>query len=99
MSATLGTLANNDILVEAADSNGDVATAAAADATVLVKNPNTFIEVDTQFAPTDGRWGVTDVQHNINTVYGKRAFVERMQPLPKYVLAKNRNYIEGVFEI
>lgn len=86
-------------MVEAADSNGDVATAAAADATVLVKNPNTFIEVDTQFAPTDGRWGVTDVQHNINTVYGKRAFVERMQPLPKYVLAKNRNYIEGVFEI
>lgn len=95
----IGALTTDDILVEAANSNGDVATAAAADATVLVKNPNTFIEADTQFAPTDGRWGVTDVQHNINTVYGKRAFVDRMQPLPKYVLAKNRNYIEGVFEI
>lgn len=95
----IGTLTIDDILVEAADSEGNVAIAAADNATVLVKNPNTFIEVDTQFAPTDGRWGVTDVRHNINTVYGKRAFVERMQPLPKYVLAKNRNYIEGVFEI
>lgn len=95
----IGTLTTGDILVEAAGRDGGVATAAAHDATVLVKNPNTFIEVDTQFAPTDGRWGVTNVRHNINTVYGKRAFVERMQPLPKYVLAKNRNYIEGVFEI
>lgn len=89
----IGALTINDILVEAA---GSVASSSA---TVLVKNPNTFIEVDTQFAPTDGRWGVTDVRHNINTVYGKRAFVGRMQPLPKYVLAKNRSYIEGVFEI
>lgn len=95
----IGALIIDDILVEAADEEGGVATSAALDATVLVKNPNTFIEVDTQFAPTDGRWGVTDVRHNINTVYGKRAFVERMQPLPKYVLAKNRSYIDGVFEI
>lgn len=68
-------------------------------ATVLVKNPNTFIEADIEFLPTDGRYGFTDVSHSVNVVYGKKAFIERMQPLPKYVLAKNRSYIEGVFEI
>lgn len=99
LSVALGALTTDDILVEAAGEDALPATEAAANATVLVKNANTFVEVDTKMLPTDGRYGIEDVQHNINTVYGKRAFLERMQPLPKYVLAKNRSYIDGVFEI
>lgn len=95
----LGALTADDILVEAAGADGMPATEAAADATVLVKNANTFIETNLEMLPTDGRYGITDVQHNITTVFGKRAFLARMQPLPKYVLAKNRCYIDGVFEI
>jgi hypothetical protein len=99
LDTAIGALTTDDILVEAADANGDPATTAAADATVLVKNANTFVEVDTPMMPTNGQWGIENVQHNINTVYGKRAFIARMQPLPKYILAKNRSYIDGIFEI
>ena len=67
--------------------------------TVLVKNPNTFVEIDTQFMPSDPMYGIEDVTFQINTIYGRTAWLERMQPLPKYVLAKNRSYIDGFFEI
>jgi len=87
----LGVLAPNDILVEAAG------TEASVDATVLVANPNTFIEVDTPYMPTDGSYGIENVLHAINVVYDKKAWIERMQPLPAYVLAKNRSYIDGIF--
>ncbi len=81
-----------DILVEAA---GDEASASAE---VLVKNPNTFIEADRDLMPTEG-YGVTNANYSISTVYNKQAWIGRMQPLPKYVLAKNRSYIEGIFWI
>lgn len=95
----LGALTTDDILVEAAAADGTPAVEAAADATVLVKSPNTFIEMNLEMLPTDGRYGITNVQHNITTVSGKRAFIGRMQPLPKYVLALNKCNIDGVFEI
>ena len=87
----IGVLAPNDILVEAAG------TAASTTANVLVANPNTFIEVDTQYMPTDGSYGIENVLHAINVVYDKKAWIERMQPLPAYVLAKNRSYVDGIF--
>lgn len=99
LDVAIGSLTTDDILVEAADDNGEPATTSSATATVLVKKPNTFVEVDTPMMPTNGQWGIENVQHNINTVYGKTAYIERMQPLPKYVLALNRSYIDGVFEI
>jgi len=89
----IGGLLTTDILVEAA---GTVASAAAKP---LVTNPNTFVEVDTQFMPSDPMYGIDDVTFQINTVYGLAAWIDRMQPLPKYVLAKNRSYIDGIFEI
>lgn len=89
----LGALTTDDILVEA------TGTAAAEDATVLVPNPNTFIEADRDLMPTDG-YGIADTaNYSISTVYNKQAWIARMQPLPKYVLDKNRSYIDGIFWI
>lgn len=88
----LGALTTNDILVEA------TGTAKAADAKVLVPNPNTFIEADRDLMPTDG-YGIENANYSISTVYDKQAWIARMQPLPKYVLAKNRSYIDGIFWI
>jgi hypothetical protein len=88
----LGALTTDDILVEA------TGTAKAADAKVLVPNPNTFIEADRDLMPTDG-YGIENANYSISTVYDKQAWIARMQPLPKYVLAKNRSYIDGIFWI
>lgn len=82
----------NDIIVEAAGN------AASATATVLVTNPNTFIEADRDLLPTDG-YGIENANYSISTVYNKQAWIARMQPLPNYVLAKNRSYIDGIFWI
>lgn len=91
---TLGALDAGAILVEA------TGTAKAADAKVLVPNPNTFIEADRDLLPTDG-YGITPdtANYSISTVYDKQAWIVRMQPLPKYVRAKNRSYIDGIFWI
>ena len=81
------------ILVEAAG------TAASQSAEVLVKNPNTFIEADRDLLPTTGYGLSTDTNYSISTVFDKMAWIARMQPLPNYVLAKNRSYIDGIFWI
>lgn len=92
LSVALGELTEGTILVEAAG------TEAAEDATVLVPNPNTFIEADRDLMPTEG-YGIENANYSISTVYNKQAWIKRMQPLPTYVLAKNRSYIEGIFWI
>lgn len=91
---TLGALSAGAILVEA------TGTAASNEATVLVPNPNTFIEADRDLLPTEG-YGITPdtANYSISTVYDKQAWIVRMQPLPKYVIAKNRSYIDGIFWI
>ena len=93
LDTALGALAVDDILVEAA---GD---AASASATVLVPKPNTFIEADRDLMPTEG-YGLTgQANYSISTVYNKQAWIQRMQPLPAYVLANNRSLIDGIFWI
>ena len=67
--------------------------------TPLVKNPNTFVEADRDLIPTDGSYGFDNVNYQISTIYDKEAWIARMQPLPPYVLAKNRSYIDGIFWI
>ena len=90
---TLGALTTETILVEA------TGTAKSASAKVLVPNPNTFIEADRDLMPTEG-YGIADTaNYSISTVYNKQAWIARMQPLPKYVLDKNRSYIDGIFWI
>ena len=89
---TLGALSAGAILVEA------TGTEKAADATVLVPNPNTFIEADRDLMPTEG-YGIQNANYAISTVYNKQAWIARMQPLPDYVLAKNKSLIEGIFWI
>ena len=93
LSVALGALAAGDILVEAA---GDEASASA---TVLVPKPNTFVEADRDLMPTEG-YGLTGkANYSLSTVYDKQAWIQRMQPLPQYVLDMNRSYIDGIFWI
>ena len=89
---SLGAIAKGTILVEAKG------TAANAKAEVLVANPNTFVEADRDLLPTEG-YGIENANYSISTVYDKQAWIARMQPLPDYVLAKNRSYIKGIFWI
>ena len=96
----LGTaLSVGDILVEA-DAAADAALAQpTGEATVLVPNPNTFVEADHDLLPTEGYGLDGTANYSISTVHDKEAWIAKMQPLPKYVLAKNRSYIKGIFWI
>ena len=89
---TLGALNAGAILVEA------TGTAKASNAKPLVTNPNTFIEADRELLPTEG-YGFENANYSLSTVYNKQAWIARMQPLPKYVLAKNKSNIDGIFWI
>lgn len=93
LDTALGALTTDDILVEA------TGTAKSASAKVLVPNPNTFIEADRDLLPTEGFGIAGTANYSISTVYNKQAWIARMQPLPKYVLAKNRSLIDGIFWI
>lgn len=100
VASALGTaLSEGDILVEADAADDATAAEPTGQANVLVPNPNTFVEADRDLMPTDG-YGIADTaNYSISTVYNKQAWIARMQPLPKYVLAKNRSYIDGIFWI
>ena len=100
LASALGTaLTGGEILVEA-DAAADAALAQpTGKATVLVPNPNTFIEADADLMPTEGYGLDGTANYSISTVHDKEAWIVKMQPLPKYVLAKNRSYIEGIFWI
>ena len=93
LSVALGALVAGDILVEAA---GNAASDAA---TVLVPKPNTFIEADRDLMPTEGYGLSGNANYSLSTVYDKQAWIQRMQPLPQYVLDMNRSYIDGIFWI
>ena len=100
LASALGTaLEGGEILVEA-DAAADAALAQpTGKATVLVPNPNTFIEADADLMPTEGYGLDGTANYSISTVHDKEAWIVKMQPLPKYVLAKNRSYIKGIFWI
>ena len=93
LSVAIGALAAGDILVEA---SGNAASDAA---TVLVPKPNTFIEADRDLMPTEGFGLNGTANYSLSTVYDKQAWIQRMQPLPQYVLDMNRSYIDGIFWI
>lgn len=86
------TAKGGDILVEAKGK------AVSDNAEVLVPTPNTFVEADRELLPTEG-YGFENANYSIDTVHDKKAWIARMQPLPKYVLAMNRSYIKGIFWI
>ena len=100
LASALGTaLEGGEILVEA-DAAADAALAEpTGNAKVLVSNPNTFIEADVDLLPTEGYGLDGTANYSISTVHDKEAWIVKMQPLPKYVLAKNRSYIKGIFWI
>lgn len=86
------TVATTDILVEAKG------TAASAEATPLVDYVNMWIEADRDLLPTDG-FGIKNGHYYLSGVSGCAAYIGRMQPLTKYILAQNKSLIDGVFEL
>lgn len=81
------------ILVEA-DKAAD--TGNTGSAPVLCPKPNIFNEADRDMLPTEG-YGVQNANYSVSGVYNKQAWIAKMQPLPKYVLAYNRSLIDGIF--
>ena len=90
---TLGALDAGAILVEA------TGTAKSASAKLLVPKPNIWNEADRELLPTDGSLGFENANYSASGVYDKQAWIGRMQPLPKYVLALNKSLIDGIFWI
>ena len=85
-------LAADTILVEA---KGDEPTE---QAEVLCPKPNVFNEADRDLLPTEG-YGFQNANYSVSGVYNKQAWIAKMQPLPKYVLALNKSLIDGIFWI
>lgn len=86
------TVTLNDILVEAKG------TEASAKATPLVDYVNMWILADEDLLPTDG-FGIKNGKYYMSGVSGCAAYIGRMQPLTKYILAQNKSLIDGVFEL
>lgn len=86
------TVAATDILVEAKGN------AASAKATPLVDYVNMWIQADEDLLPTDG-FGIKNGHYYLSGVSGCAAYIGRMQPLTKYILAQNKSLIDGVFEL
>lgn len=83
------------ILVEA-DKAKD--TGSTGSAPVLCPKPNVFNEADRDMIPTEG-YGFQNANYSVSGVYNKQAWIAKMQPLPKYVLALNKSLIDGIFWI
>ena len=83
------------ILVEA-DKAKD--TGSTGSAPVLCPKPNIFNEADRDMLPTEG-YGFQNANYSVSGVYNKQAWIAKMQPLPKYVLALNKSLIDGIFWI
>lgn len=83
------------ILVEA---DKDADTGSTGSAPVLCPKPNIFNEADRDMLPTEG-YGIQNANYSVSGVYNKQAWIAKMQPLPKYVLALNKSLIDGIFWI
>lgn len=83
------------ILVEADKAKDTESTGSAP---VLCPKPNIFNEADRDMLPTDG-YGFQNANYSVSGVYNKQAWIAKMQPLPKYVLALNKSLIDGIFWI
>ena len=83
------------ILVEA---DKDKDTESTGSAPVLCPKPNVFNEADRDMIPTEG-YGFQNANYSVSGVYNKQAWIAKMQPLPKYVLALNKSLIDGIFWI
>lgn len=83
------------ILVEADKAKDTESTGSAP---VLCPKPNIFNEADRDMLPTEG-YGFQNANYSVSGVYNKQAWIAKMQPLPKYVLALNKSLIEGIFWI
>ena len=83
------------ILVEADKAKDTESTGSAP---VLCPKPNVFNEADRDMPPTEG-YGFQNANYSVSGVYNKQAWIAKMQPLPKYVLALNKSLIDGIFWI
>lgn len=95
----LGAALTTDTILVEADAAADAALAEpTGSAKVLCPKPNIFNEVDRDLMPTEG-FGIRNANYSVSGIYNKQAWIERMQPLPKYVLKYNKSLIDGIFHI
>lgn len=94
-SESLGSLAENDILVESD------ATAAGAGASALVKNPNTVApyDYDFLFEPATGDEDFDGARYMMTPVLHSVMIKSKMSAIPAYVELINKSLIQGWFEL
>lgn len=93
VSATLGSLAAGDILVEAKQ--------AGADATMLVQNPNAVLpcDYDFKYRAKNGADDEEGAVYMLTPALHATMYTYLMSPIPPAVMAINKSRIEGWFEI
>lgn len=94
-SESLGTLAENDILVESS------ATDAGDGASALVKNPNTVApyDYDFLFEPATGDEDFDGARYMMTPVLHSVMIKSKMSAIPAYVELINKSLIQGWFEL
>lgn len=93
LSATLGTLAKNDILVEAAE--------AGSDKKMLVQNPNAVLpcDLDLKYIPATGEDDEEGATYMVTPALHATMYTYLMSPIPPAVKTINKSRIDGWFEI
>ena len=96
LSATLGALSKGAVLVEASGVGGSVKA--------MVTNPNCYLDHDYDFIfkPATGDDDFDGARYFFTPVLMENreyAYIDRMQPLPKSILALNTSKVEGWFKL
>lgn len=96
LSATLGALSKGAVLVEASKAGSSVKP--------MVTNPNCYLDHDYDFIfnPATGDEDFDGARYFFTPVLMENreyAYIDRMQPLPKSILALNTSKVEGWFKL
>ena len=96
LSATLGALSKGAVLVEASKAGSNVKP--------MVTNPNCYLDHDYDFIfnPATGDEDFDGARYFFTPVLMENreyAYIDRMQPLPKSILALNTSKVEGWFKL
>ena len=96
LSATLGALSKGAVLVEASNAGSSVKP--------MVTNPNCYLDHDYDFIfnPATGDEDFDGARYFFTPVLMENreyAYIDRMQPLPKSILALNTSKVEGWFKL
>lgn len=89
--ASIGTIAIGDILVEAEE--------AGAGKSLLVKNPNSFLDVDYNFPIGMNVVAAQNIKYTVSPILHETAWIERMSYIPAFMNTRNKSLVTGWFEL